>query len=92
MAASLPVMLTLAAGEDADVMTGPCVMTDVIVSELTGSAGAGVVVSGAEDERTYMILSAVAGQTVVWHGKLVMSGGINVASQMGDVAVTVGYY
>lgn len=92
MTVSLPVMVSLEGGEDADVVTGPCVLTDLIVTETTGGAGASVVVSGAEDGISCMALSAAAGQSVVWHGRLVMGSGINVASELGDVAVMVAYY
>ncbi len=92
MAASLPVMVTLSMGEDQDVITGPCVLTDLIVTELTGAASAVISIADAEDSRTYLTVSVVAGQTVCWHGRFVIGGGINVGSQSGDVAVTIGYY
>jgi hypothetical protein len=92
MTVSLPVMATLAVGDEVTVVEGPCVLTDLIVTELSGGAPACVVITGAEDAVSLITLSVLAGQTVSWHGKLVIGSGLCLTSSLGDVAVTVGYY
>lgn len=84
-------MVALAGGENADVVAGPCVLTDLIVTETTGGTGGSVVVGGVTDGISYMALAVAAGQSVVWHGALALGSGINVASELGDVAVTIGW-
>ncbi len=92
MAVSLPVMVSLSAGEEATVFEGPCVLTDLVVTELSGGAPACVVLTGAGDWVSLVALSLRAGETVSWHGALACGAGICVTSAMGDVAVTLGYY
>lgn len=92
MPASLPVRVVLAGGADTDIVTGPCVLTDLIVTEASAAAPAVVNVAAAEDDVPYITVGVAPGQSVVWHGRLVMAWGINVAAQSGAVAVTVGYY
>ncbi len=92
MAVSLPVMVSLSVGDEATVVEGPCVLTDLIVSELSGGAPACLAMTGAEDGVSLITVCVPAGQTVTWHGRLVIGNGICLTSSMGDVAATVGYY
>ncbi len=92
MGASLPVMVSLSIGDEVTVFEGPCVLTDLIVTELSGGAPAYVVMTGAKDFVSLMTLCVAAGQTITWHGSLAIGSGICLTASMGDVAVMVGYY
>ncbi len=92
MAVSLPVMVSMSMGEEVVVVEGPCVLTDLIATELSGEAPACVVLTGAEDAVSLVTLSMPAGQTVTWHGALAIGSGLCLTAATGDAAVTVGYY
>ncbi len=92
MAVSLPVMVSMSAGDEAKVVEGPCVLTDLIAAELSGGVPASAVITGANDAVSLVAISLPAGGSWAWHGELVCGAGICVTASRGDIAVTIGYY
>ena len=91
MTVSAVQLVSLSIGDSVDVVAGPCVLTDLIVTELTGGSPAAVAVVGGANGMAFMSISVAAGQSWVWHGALALGRGVTVVSEMGEVAVTVGY-
>jgi len=92
MGISTTQVVTLSGGCEEEIYAGPCMITSVVVTELTNATPAAVALAGKSDMTLLMTLSVTPGQSVVWSGEpLVAGSGLVVSCQFGEVCVTVGY-
>lgn len=84
--------VTLTDQEEAVISVGPCVVTSIVVTEISANAAAAVALGGKSEVALFMMLGVAAGQTVVWSGEPLAAGsGLVITCMYGAVSVSVGY-